>query len=182
MEFNNSNTDSEVLEGGTATTLSNGVVRKICKVCNTRLGTKSYKKRVDGSKYIYYRSKCQTCQQKNKEKYAFDNRLRCKDRYLKKGYDYSNNIESKKKSRVWINYKKSICEKCGFIPEHSCQLDVDHIDGNKQNNDPSNFQTLCSNCHRLKTHINNEYYGHRRRLHKVTIKTVEKIMEFNNGI
>jgi 5-methylcytosine-specific restriction endonuclease McrA len=31
------------------------------------------------------------------------------------------------------------------------QLDVDHIDGNHRNNNPENLQTLCANCHRLKT-------------------------------
>jgi len=50
-------------------------------------------------------------------------------------------------------HKKDICEICGFIPEHSCQLDVDHIDGDRSNDAESNLQTLCANCHRLKTHI-----------------------------
>jgi hypothetical protein len=53
-------------------------------------------------------------------------------------------------------YKKFICERCNFIPEHRCQLDVDHIDGNNKNNDPSNLITLCANCHRLKTRINGD--------------------------
>ncbi|OYW72998.1 MAG: hypothetical protein B7Z37_23290, partial [Verrucomicrobia bacterium 12-59-8] len=30
-------------------------------------------------------------------------------------------------------------------------LEVDHIDGNHKNNDPSNLWTLCANCHREKT-------------------------------
>ena len=47
--------------------------------------------------------------------------------------------------------KKDHCERCGFIPEDTVQLDVDHIDANRSNNDPSNLQTLCANCHRLKT-------------------------------
>jgi 5-methylcytosine-specific restriction endonuclease McrA len=29
---------------------------------------------------------------------------------------------------------------------------VDHIDGNHSNNDPANLQTLCKNCHSLKTY------------------------------
>jgi 5-methylcytosine-specific restriction endonuclease McrA len=41
------------------------------------------------------------------------------------------------------------CERCGFIPLHPRQLDVHHLDGNKANNDLSNLQTLCANCHRL---------------------------------
>lgn len=48
--------------------------------------------------------------------------------------------------------KKDICGKCGFIPIHPCQLDVDHIDGNRENNDIGNLQTLCANCHRIKTY------------------------------
>ena len=44
------------------------------------------------------------------------------------------------------------CSNCGFNPKHKCQMDIDHIDGNKHNGDPSNLQILCSNCHRLKTH------------------------------
>jgi len=35
---------------------------------------------------------------------------------------------------------------------HHTQLDVDHIDGDHRNNDPANLQTLCKNCHVLKTY------------------------------
>lgn len=51
--------------------------------------------------------------------------------------------------KIYHIYKKEICEKCGFIPIKSCQLDVHHIDGNNSHNDISNLQTLCANCHRL---------------------------------
>lgn len=47
--------------------------------------------------------------------------------------------------------KLPYCEYCGFTAEHTCQLDVDHKDGNHQNNSLDNLQTLCANCHRLKT-------------------------------
>ena len=55
--------------------------------------------------------------------------------------------------REYRQFKGQECESCGFIAAHPCQLDVDHIDGNKANNDRSNLQTLCANCHRLKTHL-----------------------------
>jgi 5-methylcytosine-specific restriction endonuclease McrA len=42
-----------------------------------------------------------------------------------------------------------VCERCGFIPEHLAQLDVHHKDHNHNNNEPTNLQTLCANCHRL---------------------------------
>ena len=59
--------------------------------------------------------------------------------------------------RPYTRNKKSICENCGFVPLHPIQLDVDHIDGNKKNNFPDNLQTLCANCHRLKTLLNNDH-------------------------
>ena len=49
-------------------------------------------------------------------------------------------------------YRKHVrdkCERCGFVPEAMCQLDVHHIDHNHDNNDPNNLRTLCANCHRL---------------------------------
>jgi 5-methylcytosine-specific restriction endonuclease McrA len=46
-----------------------------------------------------------------------------------------------------------MCGTCGFKPTHPCQLDVDHIDGNHSNDSLDNLQTLCANCHRLKTYI-----------------------------
>jgi 5-methylcytosine-specific restriction endonuclease McrA len=36
------------------------------------------------------------------------------------------------------------------------QLTVDHIDGNNVNNDLDNLQTLCFNCHAVKTRINGD--------------------------
>jgi len=63
----------------------------------------------------------------------------------------------KKKTHPYLKYKKSACEECDFVPVHSCQLDVDHIDGDHSNNEPSNLKTLCANCHRLKTHLNRDY-------------------------
>ena len=73
---------------------------------------------------------------------------------------YKNN--KKRERDVYRRHKKDVCEKCGFIPEHKVQLDVDHIDGNKKNNDPTNLQTLCANCHRLKTHINKDHIKQKR--------------------
>ena len=54
-------------------------------------------------------------------------------------------------------YKKDKCEFCGFIPVQLCQLDVDHIDGNHKNNLVENLQTLCANCHRLKSFLKGEF-------------------------
>jgi len=66
--------------------------------------------------------------------------------------------QGQKQYRYRLN-KKKICEKCGFKAMHPCQLDVDHIDSNKDNEDSSNLQTLCANCHRLKTVMCGDHNG-----------------------
>jgi 5-methylcytosine-specific restriction endonuclease McrA len=61
--------------------------------------------------------------------------------------------------KMGLKLKGSNCERCGFVPEDMVQLDVDHIDGDRSNNEPSNLQTLCANCHRLKTKIHMDWKG-----------------------
>lgn len=58
-------------------------------------------------------------------------------------------------NRHWLRktYLKNICERCGFIPEDKCQLDLDHINGDSKYHGEDNLQTLCANCHRLKTQL-----------------------------
>ena len=62
-------------------------------------------------------------------------------------------------------YRLSYCEnqdgRLGFICTSNiiddCMLDTDHIDGNNNNNDPNNLQTLCKCCHAYKTLINEDH-------------------------
>jgi len=62
-----------------------------------------------------------------------------------------------------IHYRRKVikeqCLRCGFIPEHLCQLDIDHIDGDHKNNNFDNLQVLCANCHRLKSYTEKQGYG-----------------------
>ena len=63
-------------------------------------------------------------------------------------------------------FRKDYCEnrdgrvggfKCVAVIPWTGILQVDHIDGNPINNDLSNLQTLCANCHTLKSHLNADY-------------------------
>ena len=98
---------------------------------------------------------------------------KCREHQLQ-GVEYSGNAFS---DRVYTYHKKHVCEECGYDPYNDhvrfkiekfedeadmkrCQnklLTVDHIDGNHNNNDPENCQTLCSLCHPIKTHINKDW-------------------------
>lgn len=84
------------------------------------------------------------------------NKKYCSRNCKQKEKDYRLNSRRRRQS-PYIIYKKEFCEYCNFIPIHSCQLDVDHIDGNHENNNIDNLQTLCANCHRLKTHLNRDW-------------------------
>lgn len=81
----------------------------------------------------------------------------CYKKYGKKFKGHSNgdsslsNLKLQLKRRPYILEKLGCCKICGFIAEHSCQLDIDHIDGDHKNNCKDNLQTICANCHRLKT-------------------------------
>lgn len=52
-----------------------------------------------------------------------------------------------RKARQQMLLDQSDCSRCGFLPEYEAQLHLHHIDGDKQNNDPSNWEIVCSNCH-----------------------------------
>lgn len=74
---------------------------------------------------------------------------------------YCRQCSKKKHNKKGMGFNKrmkgGICESCGFIAIKPCQLDLDHIDGNKLNNSTNNIQTLCANCHRLKTFISKDW-------------------------
>lgn len=106
----------------------------LCVECGKRR-TAATRKKPDGTHY--YKKKCNVCS----------------------GYKMANVSGSRRAYyKVAIDRKLELmaCEMCGFNAVRPCQLDIDHIDGNKKNNDPSNLQILCANCHRLKTFENNE--------------------------
>jgi 5-methylcytosine-specific restriction endonuclease McrA len=104
--------------------------RPLCKICKIRYAEKSYQK--NGNRG--WRSACYLCRKNG------DNR------------------SSRKKRRdKFKTLRNLICQDCGFVAKDVCQLELDHIDGNKNNNNANNQVVLCSNCHKLKTKLNNDY-------------------------
>ena len=47
--------------------------------------------------------------------------------------------------------KKARCELCGFKAANEQQMDVFHVDGNRNNTSVYNLKTICANCQRLKS-------------------------------
>ncbi|MFO0793978.1 MAG: HNH endonuclease signature motif containing protein [Candidatus Brocadiaceae bacterium] len=49
--------------------------------------------------------------------------------------------------KVALETYEPLCAHCGFgIP---AVLEVAHLDGNRENNDPKNLVVLCPNCHKM---------------------------------
>ena len=81
---------------------------------------------------------------------------RCKVKFIARRKDKifcRRQCKNKISKNKYLTHRKKYCEECNFIPKNMCQLDIDHIDGNHENNDINNLRTLCANCHRLKTMI-----------------------------
>lgn len=114
----------------------------ICPNCNTnRIGT--YRKRGQ----VFYKKWCHYCLDLSYgSQAAREERMR------------RHNENRGKKHRA---SKLNPCCKCGFVPVDGCQMDIDHIDGDRTNNNPENKQLLCANCHRLKTQVNRDCYSKR---------------------
>ena len=73
--------------------------------------------------------------------------------------------EYKNRHHPYRKHRKDFCEnqdgrfgyRCRYKIRHMAQLQVDHINGNPKDNDPSNLQTLCANCHIFKTQSQQDY-------------------------
>ena len=93
--------------------------RKICEICGKKPVAVNYK--MHGR--TYYRTRCDTCIRKKKNKPV------AKPRWFLEGYN-----------------KKPHCEKCGFKAKYKEQLFVYYVDGNFNNNNTLNLKTICANC------------------------------------
>jgi hypothetical protein len=85
-------------------------------------------------------------------------------------------------------HKKDFCEnvdgrlnfKCTSTILIKAQLEVDHIDGDKTNDNPTNFQTLCCCCHRYKTNVNGDRGPLEKR--KYYLENLKKALEEHSSI
>lgn len=80
------------------------------------------------------------------------NRVAGLDKYGRK--QYRNRCETCRQ-HAW-KYRKDYCEHCGKKWEEGKKFDVDHIDNDPSNNNPSNLQTLCRPCHVIKSRKDRE--------------------------
>lgn len=106
---------------------------------------------------------CEYCgKELGKQNKFTNNRKYCNTTCRKKSYNIkyfgssSMNPEAVRRFKL-LKERGEKCEICGFEAINKCQLDIDHIDGDAKNNDFSNLQILCANCHRLKTLMNKDY-------------------------
>ena len=106
-----------------------------CKVNHCATSTHEGKK--------YFRKYCHTCADK---KYKDVNTVREMSR-----------VRTATRHAKFKLKKMAPCTVCGFMPQVAAQMDWDHADGNRNNNDDSNLRLLCANCHRLKTWENNDF-------------------------
>ena len=94
-------------------------MRPICKACNQRPCAVNYIK----EDVTHYRSRCETCQRRNRG-------IKPRDpRWKSAGYK-----------------KKPQCDRCGFRARFISQLLVYHIDGDLNNTALKNLRTVCKNC------------------------------------
>lgn len=100
------------------------------------------------------KSECKSCCAKYMRNRYFEDPE--KQRAIAKTWRDKNHEKIRLRRYPHSKFKKNQCESCGFNAIDPCQLDVDHIDGNKLNNDKINLQTLCANCHRIKTKLNKD--------------------------
>ena len=127
-------------------------MQKVCLNCGKEIPSKN--------KYCSL-----ACQQEYQHKQWVERWKEGKETGLKGEYSISKHL--KRYLLEKYNYK---CSKCGWGEEnpytHLIPLEVEHIDGNYQNNSEENLTILCPNCHSLTSTYKGANKGHGRRERK----------------
>ena len=110
---------------------------------------------------------------------------------LAKKNKFESITDYKNSKHKYLKYRKTFCEnidgRLGFVCTCNivlnAQLQVDHIDGNPENNDPANLQTLCANCHIVKTIMNGDSKTPGRKMlkQKSSYSNNEDVFNFANN-
>ena len=99
----------------------------------------------------------------------------CKEHQKKVGQDYEKSYRKPRpkrySTRQWQNIRKIVLTTNPFCVDPFSQhkrygegprvlaSEVDHIDGNPENNHEDNLQSLCKSCHSRKTAVENGRWG-----------------------
>lgn len=134
---------------------------KFCILCNQRLKS---------SGHNYCSNKCQNTHQHN----LFIDRWKKGLEEGVKGINtrfLSGHIERYLKEKY-----KDACSMCGWSQKHSITgkvpLEIDHIDGNSENNREENLRMICPNCHSLTSSFRNLNKGKGRAWRIKYLKTL----------
>ena len=93
--------------------------RPLCQACQQRPCAVNYHK----DNVPHYRSRCETCQRKNK------------------------GLKPREPNWQAAGYrKKMVCDRCGFKARYSAQMLVYHVDSNLNNCEAKNLKSVCRNC------------------------------------
>jgi len=88
------------------------------------------------------------CSNKCQHDYQFKQRLQAFHSGTPPAFRHSNSLK-----RIVVSILGERCTNCGWAERHPVTgrvpIELEHIDGNWENNDPSNLTLLCPNCHSL---------------------------------
>ena len=65
--------------------------------------------------------------------------------------DYPCQLGTWKKVRAHQLRIEPLCRPCVKAGRYTTATQVDHIDGNSNNNTPENYQSICADCHNRKS-------------------------------
>lgn len=119
-------------------------------------------------KIKYCSNRCQGTEKHNKSVQDW------KDGIKNGSVGISTRIISSSLRRYLFEKYDSKCSICGWSKKHSITgkvpLEVDHIDGNAENNLEANLRLICPNCHALTPHFRNLNKGNGRMWRKEMIR------------
>lgn len=119
---------------------NNSIVESACKFCNSLFQHKSCNKRI-------------FCSQKCLRQDEYENNVQLWLNGEKPGYKGKTKQLCSYVRRYLHETRGTACERCGWDERHPIDgavlTEVEHIDGNAENNLLSNLKILCPNCHSM---------------------------------